>query len=300
MPPLGLAKKWLFFGEEYYLKPSQVCSFFLLFLSLWIIFIMHEAIFSHPPSLFPFHYPDGRLKSGVHRVLNNPTSSPRLSLWIECITERQDLALTAPLLKDQPTMGLVRGSEEKNDLDEVVSLSHASGIPISKRAFSPPRGRSGGNNGGSALDSMVSNSKSSGVPMSKSGLPPRSISGGNPGSALDSLVSNSKSSGVPMSKSGLPIKRGSPIKPVQPTRLPKTPLPHRPGEFKKNCTPQQFEEMKQHTQECSNPRCFVVWNGMWGPFIGGRDGDVNFSLSECSRGRWMNEVIGWDYTNPPC
>uniref|UniRef100_A0A7S4N8D6 Isopenicillin N synthase-like Fe(2+) 2OG dioxygenase domain-containing protein n=1 Tax=Paramoeba aestuarina TaxID=180227 RepID=A0A7S4N8D6_9EUKA len=334
---------------------------------------------------------DGRLKSGIHRVKSKPNSPPRLAMWLECICEFQDLALTAPLLQQtlvEPAGGtsnnkmkkkkanrinetvlddmiedsLMSGipmskTEPENELlitdfddngehdlkllttrpttklTKMMDFSEFTGIPVSKVAFTPDFNvgshdlKPSPKPAKTELTTRVDQSQMSGIPMSKA--PPSAImadrvnlamksrhdgnnvltnNNANPfgnnninNNLLEREKTKSKRSGVPMSKSGRPINRGAPIEQLERiTKLPKTPIPNSPGQFKKNATPQQFQEMKEHTSKCNNAGCYVVWTGMWGPFIGGRDGDVDFALSECPIAKWMNETIGWDYQKPAC
>uniref|UniRef100_A0A7S4U8I6 Fe2OG dioxygenase domain-containing protein n=1 Tax=Paramoeba aestuarina TaxID=180227 RepID=A0A7S4U8I6_9EUKA len=129
---------------------------------------------------------DGKLKSGIHRVLNSPNPTPRMSLWLECIAEFQDLALTAPRLKKQPATPPIDFTtflteQERSQLGEMVKISKLSGVSMSKRA--PPPGvleigeKTDMDSDMAALEQsklkeLMELTKLTGVPMSKR-APPR-------------------------------------------------------------------------------------------------------------------------------
>lgn len=380
---------------------------------------------------------DGQLKAGIHRVINIPDSPPRMSLWLECVTETQDLALTAPLLMQLRADVNV----EKTQLDAMARNSKRTGVPMSKKIppsqldvmakhsqrSGVPMSKSGGltrrplppheDNQPTRLDAMMIDAEITGIPMSKSAPPPQYQSGPEPTrldtmmidaevtgipmsksepppdfdfpielnnqpthennrrnyvnnprnyvnnqpthannqpTMLDAMMMKSQRSGVPMSKSGRPrppptqptpakkqatlldammtnshqsgvpmSKSAPPPMPIDATRLDslamdsrqtgvpmskmgdlssvmpkKTPINGLPGQYKKLSSVAQYSEMQEHVKSCTHKTCFSVWNGMWGAFIGGRDGDVNFALTQCKKGRRLNEQIGWDYANP--
>ena len=72
----------------------------------------------------------------------------------------------------------------------------------------------------------------------------------------------------------------------------------RKGEYRK--LPNDFHNarMKDHIRHCHHRQCKFVWRGPWGCFIGGARGKDYFDLTECKEGRRLNELIGWDYSNP--
>lgn len=45
------------------------------------------------------------------------------------------------------------------------------------------------------------------------------------------------------------------------------------------------EEMNNHVKACKNPKCFTVWSGPWGTFIGGEDGAKYFDFTDCPIGK---------------
>jgi hypothetical protein len=56
--------------------------------------------------------------------------------------------------------------------------------------------------------------------------------------------------------------------------------------------------MARHVNTCRDAKCYEVWTGNWGSFIGGEMGETHFDLTLCERGRRLNEQVGWDYTDP--
>jgi len=74
----------------------------------------------------------------------------------------------------------------------------------------------------------------------------------------------------------------------------------RQGQCKKEPTPEHKDVMMRHINSCRSAGCHQTWNGPWGSFIGGRDGRTHFALTECTEGKRLNELLGWDYENPPC
>ncbi|KRX04755.1 hypothetical protein PPERSA_11811 [Pseudocohnilembus persalinus] len=68
--------------------------------------------------------------------------------------------------------------------------------------------------------------------------------------------------------------------------------------IKKHANQQQKEQMKAHVQNCENEGCFKLWQGQWGPFIGGQNGRQQFDLTECQEGKLLNQAIQWKYDNP--
>lgn len=75
---------------------------------------------------------------------------------------------------------------------------------------------------------------------------------------------------------------------------------HREGHFKKDPTLEHKNAMMRHVSTCQSVDCHRTWTGPWGCFIGGSDGRTHFSLTECTEGKILNELLGWDYENPPC
>ena len=78
----------------------------------------------------------------------------------------------------------------------------------------------------------------------------------------------------------------------------KVPITDRPGEFRKVATRSHRQRMQQHVEHCSSPSCVALWNGPWGPFIGGTDGRQYFDLTKCPAGSQLNKQIGWRADNP--
>uniref|UniRef100_A0A6V0FH47 protein acetyllysine N-acetyltransferase n=1 Tax=Zooxanthella nutricula TaxID=1333877 RepID=A0A6V0FH47_9DINO len=71
-----------------------------------------------------------------------------------------------------------------------------------------------------------------------------------------------------------------------------------PGQYKKLPSAEHRNVMVQHARECDHASCSKIWSGPWGEFIGGDMGRTHFDLTECHRGRGLNEAIGWNYDNP--
>lgn len=94
----------------------------------------------------------GRIKPGVHRVVypSAGAAPPRLAMWLECVGQMQDLALSGPLLAsakaprdmvltfpsafDELLEPMMDSSEVKDDVQAVREASlHLSGVPPPKK-----------------------------------------------------------------------------------------------------------------------------------------------------------------------
>lgn len=78
----------------------------------------------------------------------------------------------------------------------------------------------------------------------------------------------------------------------------KIPCRGRDGQFAKIPSQEHEHHMRCHVRSCREPGCRSVWSGPWGKFIGGADGQTHFDLSECTEGKRLNVLIGWNYENP--
>ena len=53
--------------------------------------------------------------------------------------------------------------------------------------------------------------------------------------------------------------------------------------------------MEDHIKKYNNKKCYAVWSGNWGSFIGGEDGAEYFDFTDCPVGKKINIAVGWDY-----
>lgn len=67
---------------------------------------------------------------------------------------------------------------------------------------------------------------------------------------------------------------------------------------KKDPSSEDLQKLKIHVSGCNNEKCFKIWGGKWGFFIGGKLGSTHFDLTNCPEGKKLNEALGWDYNNP--
>ena len=60
------------------------------------------------------------------------------------------------------------------------------------------------------------------------------------------------------------------------------------GQKRKRPNEDQATRMVKHTKLCKYNGCHSVWVGVWGSFIGGRNGRSRFDLTTCAEGRELN------------